>query len=352
MPDRAKELFDRLVSEGESAINEFIAEAASEELFLDFKRSANNGGGPRIHQDDRNNLAKAVSGFGNSEGGTIVWGVECSPTKSSGDVASGKKLIRNPTRFKSWLEGVVSGLTVPAHGGIIHHVIPDSDDTGYVVTLVPMSNQAPLQTVYNKRYYMRAGSSFEPVPHAVLAGMFGRRPHPRVFHNFVLTLPKRLNKTQISYTIGLVLRSVGLGIANDIYFSLLFQKKGGPNCTIAPSQPAPDVWFSQFTFGLEFGSITQGGIKLPPGTSITPTNITMILDPPFTEPIKITGSCGCAGAAPYDIDIDIPPEAIVAVYTEFIKAPDRGGDVSKAARRFQNQIFAFIRKEKASNAAH
>ena len=105
MPDRAKELFDRLVSEGESAINEFIAEAASEELFLDFKRSANNGDGPRIHQDDRNNLAKAVSGFGNSEGGTIVWGVECSPTKSRGDVASGKNLYEIQLDLRAGLKG-------------------------------------------------------------------------------------------------------------------------------------------------------------------------------------------------------------------------------------------------------
>ena len=140
MSDRAKELFDRLVSKGVSAIDEFISEAASEELFLDFKRSANNGEGSRIHENDRKNLAKAVSGFGNSEGGTIVWGVECSPTNPKGDVASEKKPIRNPARFKSWLEGVVSGLTVPTHRGIIHHVIQGSDDTGYVVTLVPLSN--------------------------------------------------------------------------------------------------------------------------------------------------------------------------------------------------------------------
>ena len=340
MSDRAKELFDRLVSKGVSAIDEFISEAASEELFLDFKRSANNGEGSRIHVNDRNNLAKAVSGFGNSEGGTIVWGVECSPTNPKGDVASEKKPIRNPTRFKSWLEGVVSGLTVPAHGGIIHRVIPGSDDTGYVVTLVPMSNQAPLQTVYNKQYYMRAGSSFEPVPHAVLAGMFGRRPHPRVFHSFLLPPPERLSRTRISYTVGFILRSVGPGIAKDIYLSFLFQKMGGPNCTLTASRPNLDVWLPQFTFGgREVSLITRDGFKLPPGSSITPTQVTMILCPPFTEPIKITGSCGCSDGPPYNIDIDMPPQAIDAAYSTLIEALDRGVDVNEAGRIFQNQIF-------------
>ena len=185
---------------------------------------------------------------------------------------------------------------------------------------------------------MRAGSSFEPVPHAVLAGMFGRRPHPRVFHNFILDLPMRLSSARISYDVGVVLRSVGPGIASDIYLSSLFQKKGGRNCTIAASAPTTDVWVSQFAFGVEVGSITKGGVKLPPRSSIMPTKITMILAPPFTEPIKLTSSCGCSDGPPYDIDIDMPPQAIASAYSKLIKALDKGSDVGETGRIFQNQI--------------
>jgi hypothetical protein len=75
--DRAEEIFNRINEKGEAAIDDFILTRASEELFLAFKRSSDNGAGRILSQTDRNNLAKAVSGFGNSEGGVIVWGIDC-----------------------------------------------------------------------------------------------------------------------------------------------------------------------------------------------------------------------------------------------------------------------------------
>ena len=77
MSEHSEEVYDRILSEGESAIDEFITDREAESLFIDFKRSATNGKGKRLHQNDRSNLAKAISGFGNSEGGLIVWGVDC-----------------------------------------------------------------------------------------------------------------------------------------------------------------------------------------------------------------------------------------------------------------------------------
>jgi hypothetical protein len=54
---RARDLFNKFEKEGTAAIEEFISEQRSEELFLDFKRSADNGAGDKLHQDDRTNLA-------------------------------------------------------------------------------------------------------------------------------------------------------------------------------------------------------------------------------------------------------------------------------------------------------
>src|SRR5271155_4919954 len=143
---RAEEIFARIVDQGEAALDEFIDARASEELFLDFKRSADHARGSALHQNDRSNLEKAVSGFGNSEGGVIVWGVDCSRNPAMGDVASAKMPIEQPTRYKSWLENATSGVTVPAHGGVRHHAVLIADDTGFVVTLIPMSHHAPHQT--------------------------------------------------------------------------------------------------------------------------------------------------------------------------------------------------------------
>ena len=73
--ERAKELYEKIKNEGISAIEEFILARKTEELFLDFKRSANDGNGERLNPNDRKNLAKAISGFGNPEGGIVVWGI-------------------------------------------------------------------------------------------------------------------------------------------------------------------------------------------------------------------------------------------------------------------------------------
>lgn len=74
MKNHAEDIFEQIKQNGESEIDKFILDREVENLFLDFKRSATNGAGSKLHRDDRKNLAKAISGFGNSEGGIIVWG--------------------------------------------------------------------------------------------------------------------------------------------------------------------------------------------------------------------------------------------------------------------------------------
>src|ERR1700683_3055693 len=110
---RAQDLFDRLVQGDEAEVLSFINQSVTEELFLDYKRSADDGAGTALHNKDRANLGRAISGFGNSEGGVIVWGVDCRSDPTRGDIPTKPVRIQNPTRFKSLLEQATSGLTVP-----------------------------------------------------------------------------------------------------------------------------------------------------------------------------------------------------------------------------------------------
>ena len=136
---RAEDLYKRVLADGEQAIDNFIADRQSEELFIDFKQSADRGKGLKLHNVDRSTIAKAISGFGNSEGGIIVWGVDCRDHPEKGDVATQKVPLENPKRFASWLEGVVSGCTIPPHPGVRHHAIEVEGGEGYVVTYVAKS---------------------------------------------------------------------------------------------------------------------------------------------------------------------------------------------------------------------
>ena len=102
----------------------------------------------------------------------IVWGVDRKNNPALGDIPSGPRSINNPNRFKSWLEQSTTGLTVPPHTGIVHLAIPPN----YVVTHIPSGQHAPYQAQPSYSYYIRAGSNFVRTSHAVLAGMFCRRP--------------------------------------------------------------------------------------------------------------------------------------------------------------------------------
>lgn len=179
---RAEDIFEKLIYFGEDAIDEFLQNRQTEELFLDFKQAASDGKSMRtLHPNDRRNLGKAISAFGNSEGGVLIWGVECSRDLEIGDVAKAKIKVQNVHRFLSWLENAISGCTIPSHNKVRNHIISvDKDGNGYLATYIPKSDIAPLMTTTGNQIYIRSGSNNVPAPYAVIAGMFGKRPQPNI----------------------------------------------------------------------------------------------------------------------------------------------------------------------------
>ena len=177
---RAEDIFQKLVYFGEDAIDEYIVNMQTEELFLDFKQAISIGkNGTTLHKDDRKNLAKCISGFGNSEGGVVIWGVECSRDMEIGDVAKAKVKVKNVHRFLSWLENAISGCTIPSHNKVRNHIISaDENGDGFIATYIPKSEIAPLMSTVGNNIYIRSGSNNVPAPYSVIAGMFGRRPQP------------------------------------------------------------------------------------------------------------------------------------------------------------------------------
>jgi Putative DNA-binding domain len=217
---RAEELFLRINRGGAAEIDRMISKELVEELFLDYKRAATVTPFAKLDLSDRRNLAKSIAGFANSEGGVIVWGVDCRQNPPHGDVPTRALPITNPNAFKSLLEGSITGLTLPAHPGVENVVLQiDGQTAGFVITHVPVGLNVPYRTLGDREeYYIRAGSNFVPTPHAVLAGLFGRAPHPELeitvkyFGPLTRSRPCRLG-------FGIYTRNIGRGIAEDIFFS-------------------------------------------------------------------------------------------------------------------------------------
>jgi hypothetical protein len=288
-------LFARIERDGAHFINHLFAERASEELFLEFKRSANDGQSNRLHDHDREHLKKAIGGFANSEGGVVVWGIDCSKSSNAGDVASSIRPIENPARFVSWLEGAISACTVPPVTGVRSVVIPLGEGTGLAATYVPKSSHAPHQIAGAGKYMIRAGSDFLPAPHGVVAGLFGRPPHPIVYTNFLVSPTKVVDDT-VSASLGIMLVNNGQVVAEDLFASLLFP--GVPEGREAVLYEPHTSWPATSSVGVDRSFISPREFRLAPGGFISVATIHLRLGRTITKDLRWRLTAGCKGAIP------------------------------------------------------
>ncbi|MEK6325472.1 MAG: ATP-binding protein [Acidobacteriota bacterium] len=336
---RAEDLFEPIEARGEGAIDELIASRKSEELFLDFKRSSDSGAALRLSDNDRNNLAKSISGFGNSEGGVVVWGVDCSSDYDGADVAKMKVSIQDPARFVSWLEGAVSGSTVPPHQGVRSIPVVSSVGSRFAVTLVPKSNHAPHQVVGRFQYFIRAGSAFVPTPHAVLAGMFGRVPQPHVFPYFTVG-PGEVVGDAIACSVGIVIRNEGPGIATDLFANVLVVSFPEAPSSFAFEFLDRDNWSAIWSFGRDLSIISKPGYRLPPQGQAGPLLLKLRLEPPFRHAAEVRGMVGAGGTIPSRFTWHVDPQQIEVEYDELMHAARSGTLSDDQVRGFGSRVLA------------
>lgn len=319
MKDRPQDLWDAINRDGVQYIDYLINEQITEELYLDYKVSEGNGSGNKLSDSDKNNLAKCISGFGNSSGGIVVWGVDCRDRKNGkGDVPVSRPIER-PNRFKGWIESLVSGMTLPAHGGVksLALALPGPDDLGYVITFIPQSMTAPHQVVTNReyRYYIRAGSSFLPAPHDVLSGMFGRRPQagPVILY---LHNAKRVNNG-VMVEFGITMRNNGRGIGRDLFVNCETHLPG-KNCRMVLSEQVAEVanWDITVGFGYATMAIAKPHIRLPPGGMRMPLVFELLLVKPFSELFSVQIQAGCEGTRPFIISSKVSPNVVDIYYNQ------------------------------------
>ena len=145
------ETFDQLDM---AQIDEFIRVQQEEHLQLDFKivNSAE-----LTNRDDKRNLAKALSGFANSSGGIIVWGVDARKNQDGIDCATPPLLPIAPIRrFLTRLNELTGEAVFPRVDGIRHKLIEQAPNSGFAVSLVPESDAGPhMARLGENRYYKR-----------------------------------------------------------------------------------------------------------------------------------------------------------------------------------------------------
>jgi hypothetical protein len=158
---------------------------AIERFHVDFKEKSDRRDA-KMSDDDKKNLAKAVSGFANSGGGVLIWGIE------DGTIAA--KPIAAIYNFVSSMLSLAPQLTDPPVQGIDGDWIPSDSGTrseGFGLVYIPESLLPPHRVLLKQEgikdhYFIRSGESFVIASHTQLEDMFGRRPQPK------LSLSKRI----------------------------------------------------------------------------------------------------------------------------------------------------------------
>lgn len=170
---------------------------------------------PKLSDIDRKNLAKAVSGFANSSGGVLIWGIENS--------SIAPKPITDIQKFISALLKLAPQTTNPIVPGIDGDWIPSgtgNTNEGFGIIYIPESHLPPHRVILNQEgikdhYYVRSGETFVVASHSHLEDMFGRRPRPKL--EFVARL-ENIGRRGCGIVIGL--RNTGRYIAKFPYLAV------------------------------------------------------------------------------------------------------------------------------------
>ena len=162
----------------------------------------------------------------------------------------------------------------------------------------PKSYMAPHQCLKPLQYYIRAGSDFVPTPHAVLEGLFGRRPQPFVFHMWTFPPAKVVwmltGLVSVECSIGFMLGSYGPGLARDLYVNLqIFPPRGASHCVVSISDQIN--WTGQNAFGVMWNLVSIDAFKLAPQSMTQPIVLHLSFAPPFESDFRYEITFGHGG---------------------------------------------------------
>jgi len=166
--------FYRHINKG--IIENFVSDKQEENLNLEFKTVSD---ADFSNREDRKNFAIALSGFANSSGGIIVWGVIAKKNKQGIDCACGFQEVEPLPLFISKLNQFTGQFVNPIVEGIEHKKVISSGDKGFAVSFIPPTDSGPhMAKAGVDRYFKRSGDSFYRMEHFDIEDMMGRRKKP------------------------------------------------------------------------------------------------------------------------------------------------------------------------------
>lgn len=151
-------------------VQKLITDSQSESLHLEFK-TLSDPSGTRITKDDRRMIAKALCGFSNADGGTLILGVDTKKIDGL-DVAVRLVPIQNASRFCSLLMAALPEMLQPSNDRISVHVAALSGAAGVVVVHVDSSRDRPYMSVPAGQFFRRTFDSTRMLDRSEVRDLF------------------------------------------------------------------------------------------------------------------------------------------------------------------------------------
>ncbi|HYA28291.1 MAG TPA: ATP-binding protein [Acidobacteriota bacterium] len=171
----AKQLFDSL--DNYAKLNELIDSGECEGVYLECKAPSS----PQLSRDQKVTLAMAISGFSNTEGGIIIWGM--STTKHAHhnlDVITQIEPIGACKHFAQQVQKAIPALTIPAvTTAETKCIFREANHTkGVAITYIPKNMGDPIQSLQDDRFYFRSGDEFTIAPYEMIKRLFAATESP------------------------------------------------------------------------------------------------------------------------------------------------------------------------------
>ncbi|MHB0866435.1 MAG: AlbA family DNA-binding domain-containing protein [Thermoleophilia bacterium] len=215
MTDGAAELFKSLSTF--SRINELIEMGESEGLHLECKSPQQ----PRLTKGTIVHLAKAISGFSNTAGGLVIYGIGTTKHTHSGlDVLSQIESLANCKTYEQQVKRAIPTLTTPSILSFqTSHILEKKDDKrGVVIVYIPGNNGDPVQSVKDDLFYLRTGDEFSVAPHEVIKKLFSANESPDLFPVFLGGLVK--TEADGTWKIPIVVGNSSSAVADNVTVSV------------------------------------------------------------------------------------------------------------------------------------
>lgn len=133
---------------------------------------------------DKAHFGRCASGFANTGGGILIWGVSAERDADGVDRVTSTPGVSRPDHLLAYLWQVTPTVVAPPVVGIEHRLVRGRNGPSFVATYIPESTGGPHMCMakgkFTHKYFLRAGSSFEPMLHQQVADMFGRRVRPEL----------------------------------------------------------------------------------------------------------------------------------------------------------------------------